>query len=206
MLIIAFDDANLMYRQGMEHLLQQLPLEGADGDIEYQPLTKNNAKDADVVVKSFVQGEEFLCLPIFKFRNKTGMIIGLYEGDKTPYHSDLPLCISNVVFVSRKEPLSETRERVIQTWKERNEVESNQSYMKCLKCKCRKLTSQQYAIIKYMLDGKDIQDIADLLDISAKTVSAHKRMIMAKFNLNSDYELLQLFNKYKVQLSLASHL
>jgi len=78
--------------------------------------------------------------------------------------------------------------------------------MKCLKGKCRKLTSQQYSIIKFMLDGNDIQDIADLLDISAKTVSAHKRMIMTKFNLNSDYELLQLFNKYKVQLSLASHL
>lgn len=43
--------------------------------------------------------------------------------------------------------------------------------------------------------GMSVMQIADELMISEKTVFTHKYKIMQRFNLRSDYELMQLLNK-----------
>jgi DNA-binding CsgD family transcriptional regulator len=201
MLKIVFDETDLIYRQGMEALFNQIPLDGGDGGVEFNSLTTISAMIADVVVKSFVPGEEYTCQSILKFRTRPGIIIGLHERKSVPRPSDLPLCITNITFVRRADSLSKVTGQIIQAWKERNVKSSNMPWLKCIECKCRKLTLQQQEIIKCMLDNKDTPDTAELLDISSKTVSAHKRTIMNKFNLKSNCEVLQLFNKHSIKLS-----
>jgi DNA-binding CsgD family transcriptional regulator len=201
MLNIAFDETDLIYRQGMETLFNQIHLDGAGEGIEFNSLTIINATVADVVIKSFVPGEEYICQPTLKFRTKPGVIIGLHEGRNIPHPSELPLCITKIIFVRRADSLNNVKDKIIQAWNERNVESSNQSWAKCIECKRRKLTSQQHEIIKYMLNNKDTQNTAELLDISPKTVSTHKRTIMNKFNLKSDCEVLQLFSKHSEQLS-----
>jgi DNA-binding CsgD family transcriptional regulator len=197
MLNIAIDDADSLYRNGMEILLEELFLEEQKEPVQFDHLTKVNAIQADVIVKSFVAGAEYICQPMLKYRSKPGLIIGIYDGDKSPYHEGLPLCIKNIVFVSRSEPLSTAREQVIQAWKDNIENPEALPCKKCLKCKYRTLTPQQMMIAKYLLRGNDIIDIAKLLDINVKTVSAHKRLMMSKFNLSSDCELLHFLNNLK---------
>jgi DNA-binding CsgD family transcriptional regulator len=201
MLNIAIEETDLIYRQGMETLFKQIHLNGAGEGVEFNSLTIINATVADVVIKSFVPGEEYICQSILKFRTKPGLIIGLHEGRNIPHSSELPLCIANMIFVRRADSLSKVKDQIIQAWNERNVECSTQSQVKCIECKRRKLTSQQHEIIKYMLDNKDTQNTAELLEISPKTVSTHKRTIMNKFNLKSDCEVLQLFNKHSVKLS-----
>ena len=43
--------------------------------------------------------------------------------------------------------------------------------------------------------GLSVMQTADALQIGYKTVFAHKYMIMQKFNLRSDYELIALLNR-----------
>lgn len=197
MLNIAVDDSDSLYRNGMEIFLEELFLEEQDEPVQFNKLTKSNATQVDVIVKSFVAGSEYICQPIFKYRSKPGVIIGIYDGDKSPYHEGLPLCIKNIVFISRSEPLSTAREQVIHAWKESVETPSALTCKKCLQCKYRTLTPQQVTIAKHLLRGCDIVDIAKLLDINVKTVSSHKRLMMNKFNLSSDCELLQFLNNLK---------
>lgn len=198
MINIAIDDSDSLYRNGMEIFLDELFLEEQDEPVQFNTLTKSNATHVDVIVKSFVAGAEYICHPIFKYRSKPGVIIGIYDGEKSPYHDGLPLCIKNIVFISRSEPLNTTREQIIQVWKENVENPGSLACKKCLQCKYRTLTPQQLTIAKHLLRGHDIIDIAKLLEINVKTVSAHKRLMMSKFNLSSDCELLQFLNNLKM--------
>ena len=197
MLNIAIDDKDSLYRNGMEIFLEELFLEEQKESVQFDSLTKVNAIQADVIVKSFVAGAEYICQPILKFRSKPGLIIGVYDGNKSPYHEGLPLCIKNIVFVSRSEPLRTARKQVIEAWKDNIENPEALPCKKCLKCKYRTLTPQQMMIAKYLLWGNDIIDIAELLAINVKTVSAHKRLMMSKFNLSSDCELLHFLHNLK---------
>ena len=197
MLNIAIDDKDSLYRNGMEIFLEELFLEEQKESVQFDSLTKVNAIQADVIVKSFVAGAEYICQPILKFRSKPGLIIGVYDGNKSPYHEGLPLCIKNIVFVSRSEPLRTARKQVIEAWKDNIENPEALPCKKCLKCKYRTLTPQQMMIAKYLLWGNDIIDIAGLLAINVKTVSAHKRLMMSKFNLSSDCELLHFLHNLK---------
>ncbi|MCS3601735.1 DNA-binding CsgD family transcriptional regulator [Buttiauxella sp. BIGb0471] len=197
MLNIAIDDKDALYRNGMQMFLEEVFLEEQNEPVHFNYLTKKNAIQADVIVKSFVAGAEYICQPMLKYRSKPGLIIGIYSGDKSPYHDGLPLCIKNIVFINRSEPLSTAREQVVQAWKDNIENPEVLPCKKCLKCKYRSLTPQQMMIAKYLLQGNDIIDIAELLEINVKTVSAHKRLMMSKFNLSSDCELLHFLSNLK---------
>ncbi|MFP2514331.1 helix-turn-helix transcriptional regulator [Buttiauxella agrestis] len=194
MLNIAIDDKDALYRNGMEIFLEEIFLEEQKESVQFNCLTKTNAIQADIIVKSFVAGAEYICQPMLKYRSKPGMIIGIYSGNKSPYHEKLPLCIKNIVFVNRSEPLNTARKQVVQGWKDNIENPEVLPCRKCLKCKYRTLTPQQMTIAKYLLRGNDIIDIAHLLGIHVKTVSAHKRLMMSKFNLSSDCDLLHFLN------------
>lgn len=198
MLNIVVDDSDSLYRNGMEMFLEELFLEEQNGPVLFDSLSKTNATQADVIVKSFVAGAEYICQPILKFRSKPGLIIGLYSGDKSPYHNELPLCIKNIVFINRSESLNSTREQIVNAWNESIQNPKSLQSKKCLQCKYRTLTPQQLTIAKYMLQGNDIIEIADLLEINVKTVSAHKRLMMNKFDLKSDCELLQFLSNLKM--------
>ncbi|KFC81314.1 LuxR C-terminal-related transcriptional regulator [Buttiauxella agrestis] len=198
MLNIAVDDSDALYRTGMELLLKELFLSEQNKSVKFSLLTKTNAIQADVIVKSFVPGAEYVCQPILKFRSKPGLIIGIVDGDKKPYHDVLPLCVKDIIFIHRSEPLSTARYNVINGWNESLQKPSKVNCKKCLQCKYRTLTPQQSIIAKYFLRGNDIVDIAKLLQINVKTVSAHKRLMMSKFNLNSDCELLRFLKNLKM--------
>ncbi|HKM95722.1 MAG TPA: LuxR C-terminal-related transcriptional regulator [Buttiauxella sp.] len=198
MLNIAIDDSDSLYRNGMEIFLEELFLEEQNEPVQFNALTRSNATQVDIIVKSFVAGAEYICQPMLKYRNKPGVIIGIYDGDKSPHHNELPLCIKNIVFINRSEPLSKAREQVVQAWEDSVKNAKTLNGKKCLKCKYRTLTPQQLTIAKHLLRGHDLIGIAKLLEINVKTVSAHKRLMMNKFNLTSDCELLQFLNNLKM--------
>lgn len=197
MLNIAIDDSDSLYRNGFEIFLEKLFLKEQKGSVQFDSLNKSNATHVDIIVKSFSAGDEYICQPILKYRSKPGLIIGIYDGDKSPYHHELPLCIKNIVFINRAESLNMVYEQVVNAWRYNIETPVFLHCNKCLQCKYRALSPQQLTIAKYLLHGKDNVGIAKSLKLSVKTVSAHKRLMMSKFNLNSDCELLQFLNNLK---------
>lgn len=197
MLHVAIEDSDQFYRKGMEVFLEKLFLDEQNESVQFNSLTKLNVTHFDIIVKSFVAGSEFICHPILKYRSKTGLIIGVYDGDKSPYHDTLPLCIKNILFINRCEPLNTARVKVIEAWNESLKISKKLLCIKCLQCTYRMLTQQQLTIAKHLLTGRSIGDIAELMKLNIKTVSAHKRLMMSKFDLKSDCELLNFLNNLK---------
>ncbi|MGB3255110.1 helix-turn-helix transcriptional regulator [Buttiauxella gaviniae] len=197
MLTIAIDDKDAFYRHGMEILLQDIFLKENFNTIHIDKLTVSNSINVDVIIKSFVPGEEYVCHPLLKFRNKSGLIIGVYDSRKKPELSELPICIKNIVFISRNESINQVRQTVIESWRSRPVPAELKFYRKCLHCCRRTFTDKQYAISRLFIRGYNIKQIACNLDVSVKIVSGHKRLIMVKFNLDSDAELVTFLHNMR---------
>lgn len=190
MLNIAIEDSNTLYRNGFELFIEKLLRNEASSSIEFQTLTRINAIEADIIVKEFSAGAQFICQSELKYRTKPGLIIGIYDAEKKPHHKKLPLCIKDIIFISRSESLSSARETISTAWQETKAMPKSPHCNKCAQCKYLRLTPQQILIAKALLHGEDILKISQKLNISIKTASAHKRLIMSKFNLRNDCELL----------------
>ena len=59
----------------------------------------------------------------------------------------------------------------------------------------KKLTNREKEIMIALLDGMSINDIANSLHISRKTVTTHKSKVYKKFNLNNMIEFVKLGNE-----------
>ncbi|WP_167458046.1 helix-turn-helix transcriptional regulator [Rahnella woolbedingensis] len=197
MLKIAIEDSNAFYKHGFELFLEKIFFHAEKYSIEVESLTKQNVLQADVIVKEFNAGAQFLCHPALKFRRRPGLIVGIYDGKKNLHHNGLPLCIKDVVFISRSESLHSISEKIFIAWKDvkANPILSHSG--KCLQCKFHNLTPQQILIAKSLLRGNDIFRISQQLGLNIKAVSSHKRMIMRKFGLKSDCELLIFLKIFK---------
>lgn len=52
-----------------------------------------------------------------------------------------------------------------------------------------RLSNREIQILRMLADGKTVTEIADDLDLSAKTVSTHKMRLMKKMNINNNADL-----------------
>jgi DNA-binding NarL/FixJ family response regulator len=62
------------------------------------------------------------------------------------------------------------------------------------------LTARQREVLQLVAEGKAVKDIANILNLSSKTVEFHKTKIMRELNLRSTVEL----TKYAVAKGLVS--
>ena len=53
-----------------------------------------------------------------------------------------------------------------------------------------KMTSRQKEIVQLLGEGRSMKEIADLLDLSEKTVEFHKHHVMKAFNLQNNADLV----------------
>ncbi|WP_025123992.1 MULTISPECIES: LuxR C-terminal-related transcriptional regulator [unclassified Serratia (in: enterobacteria)] len=195
---VVFDDEYTLYLTGMEWLL--MDLFGRTEDIYFSEMDSDTITQVDIIVKSFSAGERFLCQPMMKMRQQGSLVIGIYDGSTAPTCAGLPLCFSNTVFINRSESLDKIKELVF-LGMQRSLLETQQpSKQNCLMCKHQTLTLQQAGVATRFYLGEETHAIARKMKISAKTVSSHKYVIMKKFNLGTDQDLLTLLNLLKSQL------
>lgn len=53
------------------------------------------------------------------------------------------------------------------------------------------MTTREREIVQLLAEGKTNKEIAELLDISVKTVETHRSHVMEKLNLHSSSELVR---------------
>lgn len=194
MLKIAIEESDALYRNGLEVLLNNIFEEEKNERIKIENLSVTNITSADIIIKRYVAGVSLICQPLLKKRIVNNLIIGLYEGDNPSENEPLPLCISNIVFIDRAASVAKTKELIIQGWERCNSFPRIYNHMSCFSCRHRTLTSQQMVVAAHFYRGHNPQQTASILNINHKTVAAHKRKMMANFNLDTDYELLNFLN------------
>jgi DNA-binding CsgD family transcriptional regulator len=199
MLRIIVEDRYTLYKKGMEILLEQIFLCEEDERIEFMSLTEDNVAMADVIVKNFDPGESYICNPLLRERKAASLLIGIYEGSANPHFGTLPLCVKNIVFINRAESLCKAMTLIMRGWENCMLVGNKNTQPNCLHCLHRTLSPQQVRVAENFYRGFTPEGIASNLQLNVKTVCAHKRKIMAKFDLYSDCELLHFLNGLKKQ-------
>lgn len=191
---IVIEESDALYRHGMEQLLKKIFASQGNAAIEIEKLTPTNLLNADIIVKRYDAGIKYICQPLIRKRKANSLIIGVYEGDRDDINSGLPLCISNIVFINRRESVVKAKDIIMQGWEECHSRPRSYNHLMCVSCKHRTLTSQQVLVAAHFYRGYSPQKTAEILNINYKTVGAHKRMIMTKFDLETDYDLLNFIN------------
>jgi DNA-binding NarL/FixJ family response regulator len=62
------------------------------------------------------------------------------------------------------------------------------------------LTPKEREVIRYVLDGYSNKEIADMMDISPRTIETHRANVLNKFNLKNTTELIKKILENKIQL------
>jgi DNA-binding NarL/FixJ family response regulator len=68
----------------------------------------------------------------------------------------------------------------------------------------KQLSNREFEVFTLLVNGKSITDIADLLHLSAKTVSTHKTRILQKMNMNSLAEMVQYAVQHRLLMPLSN--
>lgn len=199
MIKIIIDDCDNFYHNGMQTLLSKLFLEQFNESISVtRDMDAQSIAMADVIVLGLSPGEINVCHPLLHTRKKNSLILGIYKGNYSPHFDDLPLCFNNIIFINRTEAVSRIKKKIFHGWETCRTQSILPLQWKCHECGHKTLSPQQTNVAAYYYQGARAEQIAGMLRISVKTVFTHKRMIMGKFDLHSDYELFTLLNVMKV--------
>ncbi|MCF8581544.1 LuxR C-terminal-related transcriptional regulator [Enterobacter ludwigii] len=152
---------------------------------------------ADVVVMSFCRGESFTCIPELASR-KRGILIGIVEDEDNGHVGYLPRCFSDIIFVTRNENLTSIRNKILNNIAKNTLPNWNYRLKGCSGCMRQNISPQQVRIMTGIYQGKSVEVIAREMNVSVKTVYSHKYNMMSKFNLCSDYDLLNFLKKLVV--------
>lgn len=198
MINILIEDSDGFYRHGMEFLLKEiLNSRGNDEVVFVYELNSSTIANADIIVKRFLCGDFYICHQDFWHRKKHSLVIGVCDESKKPRYMDLPQCFDDIVFIGRSSLLSEAKRLISRGWEQCQSESEITTYRSCLDCKHRTLSPQQENIAVRFYAGENAKQIANNLHLNLKTVAAHKRLLMIKYNLSSDYELISFLNRLK---------
>jgi DNA-binding CsgD family transcriptional regulator len=197
MINIIIDCKDQLYRQGIELMIANILHLTSSKKLTFSSKLDSAAiEKADILVKYFSAGEEYICQPVFLERKKQSLVIGLYDGGDEHF-AYLPQCIEDIVFINCNKPLNEVVDLIQNGWQRCQTETHSPRVVNCQNCRHRTLSAQQIKVASYIHAGIDVRLIAEHLNITPKTVCAHKRMIMMKFNLKNDKELITLLSIIK---------
>ncbi len=197
MISIIIDCKDQLYRQGIELMIANILHLTSSKKLRFSSRLESDAiEQADIIVKYFSAGEKYICQPVFLDRKKKSLMIGLYDGGDDQF-AFLPQCIKDIVFISCNKPLNEVVDLIQNGWQRCQSDDSGAKMPNCLSCRHRTLSAQQVKVASFIHAGINTHLIAEHLNITPKTVCAHKRMIMTKFDLKNDKELITLLGILK---------
>lgn len=195
MLKILIHEADVMFRRGMKYFLSDFFCKRFNRQVEFiADYTPENIADADVIILSLCNGERYTCFPELRARRK-GIIIGLV--DENDLRERSPSCFADIVYIIRRAPLSEITHKLTVAWQAWLVSECFPRYKSCLGCKHIRLSLHQREVMTGLYLGRSIQEVAIDMNVTYKTVAAHKYIVMRKLSLKNDYDLFRFLGKLR---------
>lgn len=196
--IIVDNNNDAFYGLGIQTLMSNLFREVFNkGVILTSDINKNDISQADVIIMGLSPGENFVCHPVLYARKRNSLIVGIFDSAQSSHVDALPLCFENIIFIHRTEPIARVVKKILKGWDQLCNKTHSTTPWSCHDCEHKTLSPQQIKVATHYYNGASAEQIAHILNISPKTVFTHKRMIMGKFNVHSDYELFSLLNVMK---------
>ena len=192
-LTILIQETDLFFQAGLQYFFEDFFAHNFHCAIRFCiDLTHDNVSQADVIVLALCQGETLTCFPELQARQK-GIILGLVDDER--HFPALPSCYQDIIFLPRRASLDRISGVLYLAWSRTQLPGYSWNKKTCFECQHKFLSPQQIRVMVSFHKGLSVTQTASLLKMSDKTVYAHKYLIMQKFNLRSDYELIVLLRK-----------
>ena len=104
-------------------------------------------------------------------------------------------CLPDIIFLPRRASLDRISGVLFIAWFRTQLPGYTLNKKTCFDCQHKGLSRQQIRIMVNFYRGLSVVQTANALKMSEKTVFTHKYMMMQKFNLRSDYELIVLLRR-----------
>jgi len=182
---------NYFFRVGFSKLMESLFPDVLFNMHVINDFDKEVIVDADIMALNLCRGEEFVCHPELLNR-RVGLLIGLVDKRFMRPGGALPLCLQDMVFIQQDEQINRIMAKIKRIHLLMQAPSMDKPDVRCCECRHRKLSPQQKKVAAALHEGLPVSDIARKLALCTKTVFSHKRIIMSKFNLRNDLDLLLL--------------
>lgn len=195
-----FDNDNF-YQQGLRWVLQNYMdtlNEHYRRAPQLMPPEFTNLNRLEIIFRS--QDENLGCASCYKSPHLTlrhqQMTIMIMDAPKSGY-SDSP----KALVIYRHDSISLVRHKLqlaLERFSQRPWTTSHASSThKCQKCRLAELSNCEKRVLKLMSTGMSASTIANTLERSQKTISAHKRSAMRKLNVKKSTELHKILLRVK---------
>lgn len=194
-LLVAFNDDNQIYSQGMLSLLEDIFTHGMGISLSRMTGSPGNSsiRVADIYVDHCAAGVQAMCRPEYRLRKQCSLLIVISSARGEISQNTILPCQHNCVFLHRTDTLAEIRRQIILAWHRRFQTKE----VSCHACRPLLLTKSEERVIDYLSQGTSLSELVDRLALSPKTVSSQKHSLMRKFSLSNNVELMDFILWWK---------
>jgi len=190
-------NGNYFFRLGISKIIEEALL--SDTPVEFLPAyDAQNLCQADFILISFAQWRLYMCQPAYRERKPGSILMVFVDEVEDIVTEQLPLCYRSLITISRNESIAVISKKIIRSWLESQASAKGFLPSDCLRCDCARITLVQLQVLSFLKKGYSVGQAAKRLNLSAKTIYAHKYNVMKKFSLRGDVE----FNAFINDLSL----
>lgn len=190
-------DGNYYFKLGISKMIEGALL--SDVNVKFLTGSINDSlPKADLILINFSQWRLYMCHPAYRNRKPGSAIIVFVDNRDEIITSQLPVCYQSLIVFSRKDSVRVISERITEVLLTTEGRARGYLPSDCLNCNFAHITVVQLQVLSFLKKGYGVGQAAKRLDLSSKTIYAHKYNIMKKFALKGDKE----FNAFINDLSL----
>lgn len=188
---------NYFFRLGISKIIEEALL--SDKPVEFLlACDAQNLSQADFILINVAQWRLYMCQPAYRDR-KPGSIIMVFVDEVADIVTEqLPVCYRSLIIISRRDSISRISEKIIRFWLDSQRSIKGFLPTDCLCCDVARITVVQLQVLSLLKKGYSVGQTANRLNLSTKTIYAHKYNVMKKFSLKGDME----FNAFIHDLTL----
>jgi len=194
--VVCTDD-NYFFRLGISKVIEEVLL--SETRVIFLPgFDSEYLKQADFILVNNSQWRLYMCQPAYRDRKPGSIIIVFTEESGDIIRTHLPVCYRSLIVISRHDSIRMVSEKILRAWLAFHDRARGFVSSDCEHCEYVRITVVQLQVLSFLKKGYDVTQAAKRLNISTKTIYAHKYNVMKKFGLRGDRE----FNAFINDLSL----
>lgn len=186
-------EENVFFRTGISKVIEGALL--SESNVTFlSGFDSHNIRQADFILINVSQWRLYMCQPAYRDRKPGSIIMVFVDESDDIMTKQLPVCYQSLVVISRLDSVRTISEKVICSWL--NVQNRMRAFLPadCLHCEFARITVVQLQVLSLLKKGYSIRQTAKHLELSEKTIYAHKYNVMRKFALRGDIEFNAFIN------------
>jgi len=190
-------DKNYFFRLGISKIIEEALI--CDAKVNFlSGFDSRSLGQADFILINVSQWRLYMCQPAYQDRKPGSIIMVFVDEFEDVILGQLPVCYRSLNIISRLDSVRTISEMVTRSWLTMQDKVQGFMPSDCLHCDFARITVIQLQVLSFLKKGYSVSQTAKRLDLSAKTIYAHKYNVMRKFALRGDRD----FNAFINDLSL----